>query len=412
VSICARFAPEVRSVALDALPGAGPHADSLPGPVVRIAPGTVNVTNIEALKTIYGSRETFRKSQFYRLLAVPGQQGLFNTIDVEFHRRHRRLLAGPMAESSLWPMLPIVDARLAFTLSRMRQEMASRGAADVFKWWLFMATDIIGELTFGDSFRMLELGHASFVRCLLCRTAANTRSQKNEYTLELEQGSLVGAIRCTFPFWVQLCSVIPLPVFKRVHGAGQRMTQYASDSLERYRRLIASGSDKMQDTLFSKLFKANGEGTMPYNEIRDEALNYIAAGSDTVSITLTYLTWTVCRNPDIRETLVKELRTLPPEFGVAQLRDLPFLNQVINETLRMYSAAPGPFPRLVPSGGTELAGYWMAEGTEVSAQAFSMHRDPVTFPAPYEFRPSRWASPTAAMKDAFTPFGRGARGEA
>ena len=141
---------------------------------MRIAPGTVNVTNIEALKTIYGSRETFRKSQFYRLLAVPGQQGLFNTIDVEFHRRHRRLLAGPMAESSLWPMLPIVEARLALTLSRMRQEMASRGAADVFKWWLFMATDIIGELTFGDSFRMLELGHASFVRCLLCRTAANT----------------------------------------------------------------------------------------------------------------------------------------------------------------------------------------------------------------------------------------------
>jgi hypothetical protein len=30
--------------------------------------------------------------------------------------------------------------------------------ADVFKWWLFMATDIIGELSFGESFRMLEAG--------------------------------------------------------------------------------------------------------------------------------------------------------------------------------------------------------------------------------------------------------------
>lgn len=151
------------------------HADPLPGPVVRIGPGTVNVTSIEALKTIYGPRETFRKSQFYRLLAVPGQQGLFNTIDVEFHRRHRRLLAGPMAESSLWSMLPIVEARLVLTIARMKQEMASRGAADVFKWWLFMATDVIGELTFGDSFRMLELGHARFVRCLswYC-TAANS----------------------------------------------------------------------------------------------------------------------------------------------------------------------------------------------------------------------------------------------
>jgi len=128
---------------------------------VRIAPCTVNLTSVEALKTIYGSRESFRKSPFYRLLAVPGQQGLFNTVDVEFHRRHRRLLAGPMAESSLQSMLPVIEARLALTLSKIKKEMASRGAADVFKWWLFMATDIIGELTFGDSFRMLELGHAS-----------------------------------------------------------------------------------------------------------------------------------------------------------------------------------------------------------------------------------------------------------
>ena len=37
-------------------------------------------------------------------------------------------------------------------------DLTAHGATDVFKWWLFMATDIIGELTFGDSFRMLEIG--------------------------------------------------------------------------------------------------------------------------------------------------------------------------------------------------------------------------------------------------------------
>lgn len=36
--------------------------------------------------------------------------------------------------------------------------MKSRGAADIYKWWKFMTADLIGELTFGDSFRMLELG--------------------------------------------------------------------------------------------------------------------------------------------------------------------------------------------------------------------------------------------------------------
>ncbi|KAI0545628.1 cytochrome protein [Xylaria curta] len=361
------------------------------GPVVRIAPGIVNFTSVEALKTIYGSRESYRKSPFYRLLAVSGQQGLFNTVDIEFHRRHRRLLAGPMAESSLQSVLPVLEARIAFVLSRMREETASRGAADVYKWWLFMATDIIGELTFGDSFRMLELGH------------------KNEYTDELERGSLVGTIRCTFPLLVNLCSIIPLPFLTLAHEGGERMTQYASDSLERYRKLVASDAAKAPETLFSKVFKANGEGTMPYHEIRDEALNYIAAGSDTVSVTLTYLTWTLGRRHDIRDKLVEELQTLPPGFGALELRELPFLNQVIDEALRVHSAAPAPFPRLVPDGGAQLAGHYMPGGIEVSAQAFSLHRDPVIFPSPDEFRPERWASPTAAMKDAFIPFGRGAR---
>jgi hypothetical protein len=36
--------------------------------------------------------------------------------------------------------------------------MQDRGVADVLKWWTFFTTDVIGELTFGDSFRMLEQG--------------------------------------------------------------------------------------------------------------------------------------------------------------------------------------------------------------------------------------------------------------
>lgn len=43
----------------------------------------------------------------------------------------------------------------------MGEEIQTRGATDVFKWWLFMATDIIGELSFGESFRMLEAGEVS-----------------------------------------------------------------------------------------------------------------------------------------------------------------------------------------------------------------------------------------------------------
>ncbi len=189
------------------------------------------------------------------------------------------------------------------------------------------------------------------------------------------------------------------------------MTRYATDSLNRYRRVVENDTTFVQQTLFTKVFKAEEDEKMPFREVRDEAQSYIVAGSDTTANSMTYLTWAVCRHPSIRDALVKELRTLPEDYTEAQLRDLPYLEKVIDETLRLYSAAPSGLPRVVPSGGCQLAGYWFDEGTTVSTQAYSMHRDPVVFPQPDAFIPSRWAEPTKAMKDSYMPFGRGSRGE-
>lgn len=52
----------------------------------------------------------------------------------------------------------LVFGRVQLAVEKMEGEIRTRGAADVFKWWLFMATDIIGELSFGESFHMLEAG--------------------------------------------------------------------------------------------------------------------------------------------------------------------------------------------------------------------------------------------------------------
>ncbi|KJZ71230.1 hypothetical protein HIM_09373 [Hirsutella minnesotensis 3608] len=361
------------------------------GPVVRVAPGEVAVSDLDAVKTIYSTKETFRKSHFYRRVVAPDTESIFSTVNVDFHRRHRRLLAGAMSESSLKLLIPQVHARVELAVQRIGEEMESRGSADVLKWWLFMATDVIGELTFGDSFRMLELG------------------KKNQYAHELERVGRVGALRATFPSTVRLSNYVPIPVFKAAGEAARNMKSYATDSLDRYRRLVEADPNLVQQTLFTKLFKAEKDETMPFSEIRDEALSYIVAGSDTTANTLTFLIWSVCRNPQIRDRLVQELQALPTDYTEADLRDLPVLNQVVNETLRLYSAAPATLPRVVPPGGAELNGYRLDEGTVVGTQAYTMHRDPAIFPDPEVYNPSRWAEPTKAMKEAFMPFGRGPR---
>lgn len=133
-----------------------------PGPIVRIAPDEVNVTDIDAVKTIYSVKDTFLKSGFYRRIVPP--ESIFSTANIDFHRRHRRLLAGPLTETSLKKMIPAIRTISDLVVQRMGEEMKVRGAADVFKWATFMATDTIAQLTFGDSFHMVELGRV----CFLC----------------------------------------------------------------------------------------------------------------------------------------------------------------------------------------------------------------------------------------------------
>jgi cytochrome P450 len=89
-------------------------------------------------------------------------QSLFNTPDIGLHRRYRRLLSSPLSESGLKNFMPQIEEKVSLAIQRMEEEYKTRGAADVYKWWLFMTTDIIGELSFGESFRMLESGKVCY----------------------------------------------------------------------------------------------------------------------------------------------------------------------------------------------------------------------------------------------------------
>jgi cytochrome P450 len=101
------------------------------------------------------------KSEFYRHLTRYDIQNLFNSSDPKFHGERRRLLSSPLSASSLKHMEPLIEARVRLAIRRIQEEMEARGTVDVYKWWIFMATDIIGELCFGDSFHMLEHGEVS-----------------------------------------------------------------------------------------------------------------------------------------------------------------------------------------------------------------------------------------------------------
>ncbi|KAI1129013.1 cytochrome P450 [Nemania abortiva] len=362
------------------------------GPIVRVTPREVYICDPEAVQRVFRIKNEFPKSKWY-LEFVPFVRSIFNTPDIALHRRFRRLLSSPLSESGLKVFLPQIEHKVNLTIQRMDEECKTRGATDIYKWWLFMTSDIIGELSFGKSFEMLESGKI------------------NQYVTDLQNVGKLGSYRSVFPSLLMYSSRfgIPLPFLNQARTFSVRMHKYATESLQRHRDLVAKEGSNARPTVFSKVYKAEGDESISPDEVRDNAQGYIVAGSDTTSNTLTYSIWALCRHPEIKSRLLKELEVLPDNFTSEDLRHVPYLDHVIDESLRKFMAVPSGLPREVPEGGAELCGYHIPAGYTVTAQSYTLHRDPVAFPDPDKFDPSRWENVTPVMKDLFMPFGGGSR---
>lgn len=143
-----------------------------------------------------------------------------------------------------------------------------------------------------------------------------------------------------------------------------------------------------ESNIFAKVIedcKMEGEGHIDDMDVRIEAMNIIIAGTDTSGVTLTYLTWAVLQRPELQAALEDEVASVKAGFTENDLIRLPLLNAVIEETLRLYGAAPSSLPRVVPQGGAKLAGHYIPQGMTVGTQAYTFHRDPQIWSDPLTY---------------------------
>ncbi|CEJ89739.1 hypothetical protein VHEMI05564 [[Torrubiella] hemipterigena] len=359
------------------------------GGTVRLGPNEVSCTDLDVVQTIYSLKEDFLKTDWYANFVFAKDVGLFTTSDKDFHRQRRRLLARGLTESSLTKVYHVTTERIDVAMQQMRSDSTRSGCVDVHKWFYLLATDVIGELTFGKSYRMLEKG------------------VKSQYIKDLGDSATLGAFKAFMPVVASVLMLLPWPL-NRFSKMRQNLDEYADESLKRFMS-GASGNDKPEHSLFGDMFDAFDKGQVTFHDIQIEAQSNILAGTDTTANTLTYLIWNVCRDASIRSRLVEELQTLPDSYEDSHLKELNYLDCVLQETLRLWTAAPSSLPRCVPKGGLQAGRHYIPEGVTVSTQAYTLHRNGAVFPRPAVFDPSRWEHTTDEMKRSMMPFGRGPR---
>ncbi|TGJ85024.1 hypothetical protein E0Z10_g3719 [Xylaria hypoxylon] len=155
-------------------------------------------------------------------------------------------------------------------------------------------------------------------------------------------------------------------------------------------------------------------GEIEKEEATAHASTLVIAGGETVATFLAATTYFLLRpeNLAVWERLCQEIRgrfTSYEEITATSAQQLPYLQAVISEGLRIYPPGSQGFPRISP--GTHIDGHWVPQGAEVYTSAYTVTHDDKYFPDPYVFQPERWLeSQSANVKEASQPFSLGPRG--
>lgn len=204
---------------------------------------------------------------------------------------------------------------------------------------------------------------------------------------------------------------VPMASFRAMFRANDYLLKYGEKAVANSKRT----SDSSRNIFASMIYESEKDrSALTETDVAIESGNLIVAGSDTTAITLTYLIWAVLSEPLLQQRLEYEVDQLDPDFDDDAVEELPLLNAVIMETLRLYGAAPGALPRVVPETGATFGGFYIPQGATVSTQSYTIHRCEDLFANAEQFDPSRWLPGTknevsSEAKMAFSPFGAGSR---
>ncbi|UPV99715.1 cytochrome P450 [Halorussus gelatinilyticus] len=185
---------------------------------------------------------------------------------------------------------------------------------------------------------------------------------------------------------------------------GRRKFEQAVETLDRVVAEIVAERKRnpTEDDVVSMLLAARdeeGEG-MTDRQVHDEVMTLLLAGHETTALALTFTFFLLAQNGDAERKLVAELDR---ELGgdrptMADVGDLPYLENVVKESMRLYPPVPGIVRE--PVEDDRVGDYRIPAGVTVSMSQHVVHRDPRWYDDPMAFRPERWGSEAARASNA------------
>ncbi|XP_037088112.1 thromboxane-A synthase-like [Pollicipes pollicipes] len=222
-------------------------------------------------------------------------------------------------------------------------------------------------------------------------------------------------------------SAFAFPVIADVFGLilktfalSEHMVKMINDNMTRVIQMRRQDKRTRYQDILQAMLDASGEGEgihsklqLTDQEIKSNALVLVLAGYETTANALTSTSYLLAKNQHVQEKLYQEISEQLPadeEMRYDQLASLPYLDQVLCESMRLYPPVVTFVSRHSPEP-TSLGPYRLPAGTNILAPVWSIHHDPAVWPDPEKFDPDRFSKEQREGRHpmAWLAFGAGPR---
>ncbi|CAH8257208.1 unnamed protein product [Arabidopsis lyrata] len=187
-----------------------------------------------------------------------------------------------------------------------------------------------------------------------------------------------------------------LPVLRWITGFERRVKEISGRLDEFFHGLVDEkrAAKEKENTMIDHLLSLQESQPEYYTDhtIKGTMLSLILAGTNTSAVTLEWALASLLNHPEVLKKARDEIDNKIGLDGLLEESDvpnLPYLQNIVSEMLRLYPAGPLSVPH-VASEDCKVGGYDMPRGTMLLVNVWAIHRDPKLWDDPTSFKPERF----------------------
>lgn len=194
----------------------------------------------------------------------------------------------------------------------------------------------------------------------------------------------------------------PRPGYEKYRA---QMDEYFFQIITARRAQLNADAEAQRTDMLSVLIRAG----MDDNLIRDQLMTMLIAGHDTSTASLAWALMLLAKHPDAQARAREEIDGVLGDAApnAENFDQMPYLTQVINETLRLYP--PIHLGSRIANEDLDYQGYRIPAGTRVLYSIYLTQRHPDYWQDPHTFNPERFAPGQKHEPYSFLAFGGGRR---